>query len=155
MEVIGGADKYQAVCRKCYGGLMVDKENSSPFRNETPQNALIGKLVDSGVPRKLFSSLHLWRRNKDLVYKFRHLIVRVCVWADCRVNRFLFEITESLIICMSAKEYDQIRLFGLYLVSIWWIYIYIIYLTHLITLNLSKQPAVTEFSVLVISVTLV
>ncbi|XP_006790747.1 thymidine kinase, cytosolic [Neolamprologus brichardi] len=59
VEVIGGADKYQAVCRKCYGGLMVDKENSSPFRNETPQNALIGKLVDSGVPRKLFSSLHL------------------------------------------------------------------------------------------------
>lgn len=50
--------------------------------------------------------------------------VCVCVWADCRVNGFLFEITESLIICMSAKEYDQIRLFGLYLVSIWWIYIY-------------------------------
>lgn len=79
VEVIGGADKYQAVCRKCYGGLMVDKENSSPFRNETPQNALIGKLVDSGVPRKLFSSLHLWRRNKDLVHKLRNLIACVCV----------------------------------------------------------------------------
>uniref|UniRef100_A0AAQ5XQR3 Thymidine kinase n=1 Tax=Amphiprion ocellaris TaxID=80972 RepID=A0AAQ5XQR3_AMPOC len=59
VEVIGGADKYQAVCRKCYGGLTVDKENSFLFRNETPQNALTGKLVDPGVPRKLFSSLHL------------------------------------------------------------------------------------------------
>lgn len=59
VEVIGGADKYQAVCRKCYGGLTVDKENSAPFRNETPQQVLAGKLVDSGIPRKLFSSLHL------------------------------------------------------------------------------------------------
>lgn len=59
VEVIGGADKYQAVCRKCYGGLMVDKENSAPFRNETPQHIPSGKLVESAIPRKLFSSLHL------------------------------------------------------------------------------------------------
>lgn len=59
VEVIGGADKYQAVCRKCYGGLVVDKENSDPFRNETPHHDLTGKLVDSGIPRKLFSSLQL------------------------------------------------------------------------------------------------
>lgn len=57
--MIGGADKYQAVCRKCYGGLMVDKENNVPLRNETPQHVLTGKLVDAGIPRKLFSSLHL------------------------------------------------------------------------------------------------
>lgn len=59
VEVIGGADKYQAVCRKCYGGLMVDKENNFLLRNETPQNVLTGKTVDPGVPRKLFSSLQL------------------------------------------------------------------------------------------------
>ena len=59
VEVIGGADKYQAVCRKCYGGLMVDKENSAPLRIETPQHVAQGKLTDSGIPRKLFSSLHL------------------------------------------------------------------------------------------------
>lgn len=58
VEVIGGADKYQAVCRKCYGGL-VDKENSAPFREETPQQALSAKLLDSGIPRKLFNGLHL------------------------------------------------------------------------------------------------
>ncbi|XP_030594221.1 thymidine kinase, cytosolic [Archocentrus centrarchus] len=59
VEVIGGADKYQAVCRRCYGGLMAEKENSSPFRNETPQHALTGKLTDNSISRKLFSSLHL------------------------------------------------------------------------------------------------
>ncbi|XP_051939339.1 thymidine kinase, cytosolic [Hippocampus zosterae] len=59
VEVIGGADKYQAVCRKCYGHLMATKENRPPLRDETPQNALHGKVVDSGIPRKLFSSLHL------------------------------------------------------------------------------------------------
>ncbi|TKS69098.1 Thymidine kinase, cytosolic [Collichthys lucidus] len=59
VEVIGGADKYQAVCRKCYGDLMVNKENSVPFRNETPQQTLVGKHMDSGIPRKLFSSLQL------------------------------------------------------------------------------------------------
>ncbi|XP_017272540.1 thymidine kinase, cytosolic [Kryptolebias marmoratus] len=58
VEVIGGADKYQAVCRKCYGGL-VEKENKSPLRNETPQHLLTGKLVDPNFPRKLFSHLHL------------------------------------------------------------------------------------------------
>lgn len=59
VEVIGGADKYQAVCRKCYGGLMAEKENSAPLRHETPQQVLTGKLVDSGISRKLFSSLHI------------------------------------------------------------------------------------------------
>ncbi|XP_054636016.1 thymidine kinase, cytosolic [Dunckerocampus dactyliophorus] len=60
VEVIGGADKYQAVCRKCYGGLMAAKENQPPpLRDETPQHALHGKRVDSTIPRKLFSSLHL------------------------------------------------------------------------------------------------
>ncbi|XP_072318917.1 thymidine kinase, cytosolic [Eucyclogobius newberryi] len=58
VEVIGGADKYQAACRKCYGGL-AGKENSAPFREETPQQALEGKLLDASIPRKLFSSLHL------------------------------------------------------------------------------------------------
>ncbi|XP_029007916.1 thymidine kinase, cytosolic [Betta splendens] len=59
VEVIGGADKYQAVCRKCYGGLMVAKENSAPFRDETPQHGIAGKVVDSGIPRKLFATLQL------------------------------------------------------------------------------------------------
>uniref|UniRef100_A0A8C5EDH3 Thymidine kinase n=1 Tax=Gouania willdenowi TaxID=441366 RepID=A0A8C5EDH3_GOUWI len=58
VEVIGGADKYQAVCRKCYGGLMADKENRSPFREETPTQVLTGKCVDSAVTRRLFHSLH-------------------------------------------------------------------------------------------------
>ncbi|XP_068176912.1 thymidine kinase, cytosolic [Antennarius striatus] len=59
VEVIGGADKYQAVCRKCFGGLMEDKENSAPFRNETPPNVLPGKLLESRITRKLVNSLHL------------------------------------------------------------------------------------------------
>ncbi|KAF3844024.1 hypothetical protein F7725_016072 [Dissostichus mawsoni] len=59
VEVIGGTDKYQAVCRKCYGGLVVQKENSAPFKSETPQNIYGGKVVDSAFPRKLFSSLQL------------------------------------------------------------------------------------------------
>ncbi|XP_060950035.1 thymidine kinase, cytosolic [Limanda limanda] len=58
VEVIGGADKYQAVCRSCYGGLMEEKENSTPFMNETPQHPS-GKILDCGVPRKPFSSLHI------------------------------------------------------------------------------------------------
>ncbi|XP_061578557.1 thymidine kinase, cytosolic [Cololabis saira] len=59
VEVIGGADKYQAVCRKCYGGLIVEsKENRSPFKHETPQN-MAGKLVPPSLPRKLYSPLHL------------------------------------------------------------------------------------------------
>lgn len=59
VEVIGGADKYQAVCRKCYGGL-VDKENRErEIRDETPQHALTEKLLDAGMPRKLFTGLHL------------------------------------------------------------------------------------------------
>ncbi|XP_074545235.1 thymidine kinase, cytosolic [Halichoeres trimaculatus] len=59
VEVIGGADKYQAACRKCYGGLLENKENGAPFRNETPNNVSAGKLSESGIPRKLFSSLQL------------------------------------------------------------------------------------------------
>lgn len=59
LEVIGGADKYQAVCRRCYGDLLMGKENSAPLRNETPQHPLPGKHVDSGVHRKLFSAMHL------------------------------------------------------------------------------------------------
>ncbi|CAN9509920.1 unnamed protein product [Ophioblennius macclurei] len=59
VEVIGGADKYQAVCRRCYGGLTADKENSRPSTNETPLQNAVEKLLDSGVPRKLFNSLHI------------------------------------------------------------------------------------------------
>ncbi|XP_041839874.1 thymidine kinase, cytosolic [Melanotaenia boesemani] len=59
VEVIGGADKYQAVCRKCYRGLVDDKENSIFFRKETPQQALAGKPVDPSFPRKLFSSINI------------------------------------------------------------------------------------------------
>lgn len=59
VEVIGGADKYQAVCRKCYGDLMVDKENRSPCRDETPPHDHLEKLKDSAVPRKLFSTINL------------------------------------------------------------------------------------------------
>lgn len=59
VEVIGGADKYQAVCRNCYGGLMVDKENSLPRRDETPLNIHSEKPKDSAVTRKLFSAIYL------------------------------------------------------------------------------------------------
>lgn len=59
MEVIGGADKYQAVCRNCYGDLMVDKENRSPCRDETPPHDRLEKLKDSTVPRKLFTTVFL------------------------------------------------------------------------------------------------
>ncbi|XP_076001614.1 thymidine kinase, cytosolic [Genypterus blacodes] len=59
VEVIGGADMYRAVCRKCYGGL-TDKENSAPLRDVTPQqHGLTGKQVETGAPRKLFSSLQV------------------------------------------------------------------------------------------------
>ncbi|KAM6939705.1 thymidine kinase, cytosolic [Xenentodon cancila] len=62
VEVIGGADKYQAVCRTCYGGLSVEskenKENCSPFKNATPQH-MAGKPVPPSFPRKLYSSFHL------------------------------------------------------------------------------------------------
>lgn len=59
VEVIGGADMYQAVCRKCYG-LMFNKENCSPMKEETPPQALTtAKQLDSGVPRRLFSTLQL------------------------------------------------------------------------------------------------
>lgn len=59
VEVIGGADKYQAVCRVCYGGLMANKENWAPQRDETPPHVLKGKQVDHSASRKLFASLHL------------------------------------------------------------------------------------------------
>ncbi|TNN45159.1 Thymidine kinase, cytosolic [Liparis tanakae] len=59
VEVIGGVDKYQAVCRKCYGGLVLHKENNAPFRDETPPHLLQGKHVECAIPRKLFSSLVL------------------------------------------------------------------------------------------------
>lgn len=64
VEVIGGADKYQAACRKCYGALLMDKENGAPFREETPRLAKPEKLWDSGVPRALFSAINLWSHNK-------------------------------------------------------------------------------------------
>ncbi|KAG5853509.1 hypothetical protein ANANG_G00026710 [Anguilla anguilla] len=59
VEVIGGADKYHAACRSCYGGLVADKENSAPKREETPPHALPGKQLDSSTPRKLFAALHI------------------------------------------------------------------------------------------------
>ncbi|KAI2658928.1 Thymidine kinase, cytosolic [Labeo rohita] len=59
VEVIGGADKYHAVCRACYGGLMVYKENCDPQREETPPHVMSGKQPNQSAPRKLFASLHL------------------------------------------------------------------------------------------------
>ncbi|XP_026885292.2 LOW QUALITY PROTEIN: thymidine kinase, cytosolic [Electrophorus electricus] len=56
VEVIGGADKYHAVCRACYracyGGLLPDKENSAP-------HTMTGKQVDHYAPRRLLTSLHI------------------------------------------------------------------------------------------------
>ncbi|KAJ8263878.1 hypothetical protein GJAV_G00142440 [Gymnothorax javanicus] len=59
VEVIGGADKYHAVCRICYSGLTADKENSAPQREETPPHASAGKTLDPSAPRRLFANLHL------------------------------------------------------------------------------------------------
>ncbi|XP_066503432.1 thymidine kinase, cytosolic [Hoplias malabaricus] len=60
VEVIGGADKYHAVCRNCYGGLMCEnKENKSPQRDETPPQVKTGKPLDHSSPRKLFATLQL------------------------------------------------------------------------------------------------
>uniref|UniRef100_A0A8C1TUL1 Thymidine kinase n=1 Tax=Cyprinus carpio TaxID=7962 RepID=A0A8C1TUL1_CYPCA len=59
VEVIGGTDKYHAVCRACYGGLMACKENRDPQREETPPHVMSGKQLDQSAPRKLFASLHL------------------------------------------------------------------------------------------------
>ncbi|KAJ8367535.1 hypothetical protein AAFF_G00315080 [Aldrovandia affinis] len=59
VEVIGGADKYHAACRRCYGGLVADKENSAPLREETPPHTQPGKPLDSHTPRKLFANLHI------------------------------------------------------------------------------------------------
>ncbi|MBN3307606.1 KITH protein, partial [Amia calva] len=62
VEVIGGADKYHAVCRACYGVLqMQGKENGVPQlrREETPPHTLPGKPLDPRVPRKLLGTLQL------------------------------------------------------------------------------------------------
>uniref|UniRef100_A0A673JX47 Thymidine kinase n=1 Tax=Sinocyclocheilus rhinocerous TaxID=307959 RepID=A0A673JX47_9TELE len=59
VEVIGGADKYHAVCRACYGGLVACKENCDPQREETPPHVMSGKQANQSAPRKLFASLHL------------------------------------------------------------------------------------------------
>ncbi|XP_042589403.1 thymidine kinase, cytosolic-like [Cyprinus carpio] len=59
VEVIGGTDKYHAVCRACYGGLMACKENHDPQREETPPHVMSGKQLNQSAPRKLFASLHL------------------------------------------------------------------------------------------------
>ncbi|XP_026077737.1 thymidine kinase, cytosolic-like [Carassius auratus] len=59
VEVIGGTDKYHAVCRACYGGLMACKENHDPQREETPPHVMSGKPLAQSAPRKLFASLHL------------------------------------------------------------------------------------------------
>ncbi|XP_016118816.1 thymidine kinase, cytosolic-like isoform X2 [Sinocyclocheilus grahami] len=59
VEVIGGADKYHAVCRECYGGLVACKENCDPQREETPLHVMSGKPPNQSAPRKLFTSLHL------------------------------------------------------------------------------------------------
>ncbi|XP_006635214.1 thymidine kinase, cytosolic [Lepisosteus oculatus] len=62
VEVIGGADKYHAVCRACYGGLRAEgKENCLPqlTREETPPHALPAKHLDTKVPRKLFATLQV------------------------------------------------------------------------------------------------
>lgn len=60
VEVIGGTDKYHAVCRACYGGLMACKENHDPQREKTPPHVMSGKPLAQSAPRKLFASLHLW-----------------------------------------------------------------------------------------------
>ncbi|KAJ8362633.1 hypothetical protein SKAU_G00114640 [Synaphobranchus kaupii] len=60
VELIGGADKYHAACRSCYGGLTAGKENSAPNREETPPHTLPGKQqLDISAPRKLFANLHI------------------------------------------------------------------------------------------------
>ncbi|XP_036409365.1 thymidine kinase, cytosolic-like [Megalops cyprinoides] len=59
VEVIGGADKYHAVCRACYGGLTESKENSAPQREETPLQNHPRKQLDLGAPRVLFATLQL------------------------------------------------------------------------------------------------
>nr|XP_023659446.1 thymidine kinase, cytosolic-like [Paramormyrops kingsleyae]XP_023659447.1 thymidine kinase, cytosolic-like [Paramormyrops kingsleyae] len=58
VEVIGGADKYNAVCRACYGGLLAEKENSAPWREDTP-HSVPTKQPDFGASRKLLGTLQL------------------------------------------------------------------------------------------------
>lgn len=74
VEVIGGVDKYQAACRKCHGRLIVEKENCSPCREETPPHDRPEKLKDSAVPKKLFSALYLWRDSHSSLTLF------VCIY---------------------------------------------------------------------------
>ncbi|XP_077574499.1 thymidine kinase, cytosolic [Stigmatopora nigra] len=54
VEVIGGADKYQAVCRNCYGHRKQGKENRTPLGNETHQHSPNGKTNGLGI-----SSIHI------------------------------------------------------------------------------------------------
>ncbi|XP_048847179.1 thymidine kinase, cytosolic-like [Brienomyrus brachyistius] len=58
VEVIGGADKYNAVCRACYGGLLAEKENSAPRREDTP-HSLPTKQPDFGASRRFLGTLQL------------------------------------------------------------------------------------------------
>lgn len=59
VEVIGGADKYQAVCRTCYNkpySPAKDKENCSLVcrQDETPPQFIAGRPVDTKSTRRLF-----------------------------------------------------------------------------------------------------
>ncbi|KAK1163759.1 thymidine kinase, cytosolic [Acipenser oxyrinchus oxyrinchus] len=59
VEVIGGTDKYHAVCRACYSAaLPSSKENHAPHKRivETPPLTMAGKQVDIKAPRKLFET---------------------------------------------------------------------------------------------------
>lgn len=110
VEVIGGADKYQAVCRKCYGHLMATKENRPPLRDETPQNAFHGKVVDSGIPRKLFSSLHLWKlKHKRQVLKCNCCMFKVK--SHC-FARSLLQFNELQLWSSPLLNGDMGKLFG-------------------------------------------
>ncbi|XP_028829721.1 thymidine kinase, cytosolic [Denticeps clupeoides] len=59
VEVIGGTDKYHAVCRACYGGLSTGNENSAPIRDETPPQMVSARPLDHSGPRKPFGSLQI------------------------------------------------------------------------------------------------
>ncbi|RXM37393.1 Thymidine kinase, cytosolic [Acipenser ruthenus] len=59
VEVIGGTDKYHAVCRACYSAaLPSSKVNHAPHKRieETPPQTMAGKQVDIKAPRKLFET---------------------------------------------------------------------------------------------------
>ncbi|MBN3286213.1 KITH protein, partial [Polyodon spathula] len=71
VEVIGGTDKYHAVCRACYSAsLPSSKENLNNKRiEETPPQTMAGKQVDIKAPRKLFETLRIspTQSDQDLV----------------------------------------------------------------------------------------